>query len=71
MVRHHAPFHSSSQGEDLIHLWTCDGGALVSCPSWRHRIWSLVLACGSDGGGRLEVLRVTYLVRAVVEVLRC
>jgi hypothetical protein len=67
---HHAPFRSSSQGEDLIHLWMCDGGALASCPSWRHRIWSLALACGSGGGGHLEVLRVTYLVRAVVEVLR-
>ncbi|CAO2178987.1 unnamed protein product [Urochloa humidicola] len=42
-----------SEGEDLVHLWTYDGGVLASSPSWRRRIWSLVPACGCGDRGCL------------------
>ena len=63
-----------SQGENPVHLWTCDDGVLESCPRWRRRIWRPGMACGSGGGGLVGgiacVLQGVYTVRVSRNVQR-
>jgi hypothetical protein len=58
-----------SLGENLVHLWTCDGGVLASCPSWRHH-FGVPSRFGVGGGGHLDVLQGSRLVLVAVEVQR-
>jgi hypothetical protein len=64
MVKHHVLSRAGLSGEDLVLLWTYDGGTLASCPSWRHRSLSPVPVevC--------LVLQVAHLVRVAVVVQR-
>jgi hypothetical protein len=40
MAKHLVVRRVGLSGEDLVLLWTCNGGALASCPPWRPRSWS-------------------------------